>query len=107
MAEDRYVLAALRQRVPVGRRSGAGNRHDELVAEGKMARVSGWRRDDWDGDDSARAAAVALEANGALSTVRSLCHPEPIRLRSGQAPPRDPGSLRCRLTVPPTTARPS
>src|ERR1700722_20403300 len=88
MAEDRYVLAALRQRVPVGRRSGAGNRHDELVAEGKMARVSGWRRDDRDGDDSARTTADGVEAIGAVSKVRSLCHPARSR--------GTPDLLRCK-----------
>ena len=35
-----------------------------------------------------------------------LCHPEPVRLRSGQAPPRDPGSFSTPADAPPTTGQP-
>ena len=41
-----------------------------------------------------------------VSSRASLCHPEPVRLRSGQAPPRDPGSFSTPADAPPTTGQP-
>ena len=35
-----------------------------------------------------------------------MCHPEPVRLRSGQAPPRDPGSFSTPADAPPITDQP-